>query len=192
MRDRRLVRQILGGDRAAGERLVEEQYPRIYRLLRHLTGHPETAEDLTQQAFLKAWQALGSFRGDASLATWLHRIAYHEYTHWLRARREHAPLDEALAVADERAGQELEAILFREALAQLSREHRETFLLYHVQGLSVPEVAAVLELPAGTVKSRLFTARRHLRELLGDAEPAPAAQSGPPSPPRCRTKGADL
>jgi RNA polymerase sigma-70 factor (ECF subfamily) len=171
MRDSWLVKKILGGDKAAGERLVTEHYPRIYRLLRHLTGSIDNAEDLTQQTFVKAWQALAAFRGEASLATWLHRIAYHEYTHWLRARREHSPLDDAAAVADEGAAQELEAILLRSVLAQLSREHHETFLLYHVQGLSVREVAAVLEVPAGTVKSRLFIARQRLRELLQSTEP---------------------
>src|SRR5687767_9392631 len=95
MGDRGTVRRILSGDRAAGERLVTDEYPRIYRLLRHLTGAVEVAEDLTQQTFLKAWQALASYRSEASLATWLHRIAYHEYTHWLRARRDHAPLEAA-------------------------------------------------------------------------------------------------
>src|SRR2546421_5380817 len=145
MRDRRLVQQILGGDPVAGEMLVTEHYPRLYRLLRHLTGSVETAEDLTQQTFVRAWQALAAFRGEASLATWLHRIAYHEYTHWLRARREHLPLEEAAAVADERAAHELEAVLLRGALAQLSPEHRETFLLFHVQGLAALEVASALE-----------------------------------------------
>src|SRR5436305_11947940 len=135
MRDRRLVQQILDGDRAAGEKLVTEHYPRLYRLLRHLTGSIETAEDLTQQTFVRAWQGLATFRGEASLATWLHRIAYHEYTHWLRARREHLPLDEATAVVDERAAHEMEAVFLRGALAQLSAEHRETFLLYYGQGL---------------------------------------------------------
>ena len=87
--------------REAGEKLVTEHYPRIYRLLRHLTASIDNAEDLTQQTFVKAWQALATFRGEASLATWLHCIAYHEYTHWLRARREQSPLDDAVGVADE-------------------------------------------------------------------------------------------
>src|SRR5712692_10462339 len=128
MSDRALVRRILSGDRAAGEGLVTAQYAPINSMLRHLTDGVETAEGLTQQTFVKAWQALAAFRGEASLATWLHHIAYHEYTHWLRARREHSPLDDAAAVADEGAAQELEAILLRGVLAQLSREHRETFL----------------------------------------------------------------
>jgi RNA polymerase sigma-70 factor (ECF subfamily) len=166
LRDMALVRQILGGDTAAGERLIAEQYPRIYRLLHHLTGSVEVVEDLTQQTFVKAWQALGTFRGGSSLATWLHRIAYHEYTHWLRARRDHASLEDAAGVPDPHAADALEAVFLRRALAQLSPEHRATFILYHVQGLSVSEVAAVLEVPAGTVKSRLFIARQRLRELL--------------------------
>src|SRR5688500_2183692 len=118
MRESLLLKRILGGDRAAGERFGSEYYPRIYRLLRHLTGSTETPEDRTQQTFLKAWQALPGFRGEASLGTWLHRIAYHEYTHWLRSRKEHAPLDDAAEVADERAARELESILLRDALAQ--------------------------------------------------------------------------
>jgi RNA polymerase sigma-70 factor (ECF subfamily) len=172
MGDRALVRRILGGDREAGERWVTAEYPRIYRLLRHLTGAVETAEDLTQQTFLKAWQALATFRGEASLRTWLHRIAYHEYTHWLRSRRVNAPLDEAYEAPDLHAAQQLEAVLVHRALADLSPDHRETFVLYHIQGLTVSEVAAVLNVPNGTVKSRLFHARHQLRELLRPAEDA--------------------
>ena len=70
MRDSWLVKQILDGDKEAGEKLVTEHYPRIYRLLRHLTASIDNAEDLTQQTFVKAWQALATFRGEASLATW--------------------------------------------------------------------------------------------------------------------------
>src|SRR5262249_34988919 len=149
-RDGDLVRRILDGDRAAGERLVTEHYPRLYRLLRHLTGSAETAQDLTQQTFLKAWQALPAFPHDARLAPCLNRIACHEYTHWLRSRRVHAPLDEAVETPDRHAAHDLEAIVAHGPLAQLSPEQRETFLLFHVQGLSVEEVALVLEIPAGT------------------------------------------
>jgi RNA polymerase sigma-70 factor (ECF subfamily) len=179
-----LVRQILDGDAAAGERWVADHYPRICRLLRHLTGSVDTAEDLAQQAFLKAWQALATFKGESSVATWLHRIAYREYTHWLRARREHTSLEDAADVADERAADALESVLVRQALVELSPEHRETFLLYNVQGLSVPEVAAVLDVPAGTVKSRLFTARQRLREMLGEPEGVISNEVPAPQPKR--------
>lgn len=165
-RDKALVKRILSGDKMAGERFVSDHYTRIYRFLRYLTGRVEDAEDLTQQTFLQAWEKLSSFKGESSLATWLHSIAYHEYTHWLRSRREHAPLEEAIEIPDERTAHELEAVLLRCALMKLSTEHREAFILYHVQGLSVQEIAAMLGVPAGTVKSRLFFARHRLQELL--------------------------
>lgn len=182
MRDSLWVRQILKGDRAAGERLVAENYPRLYRLLRYLTADPDSAEDLTQQTFIKAWQALPGYKGEARLVTWLHRIAYHEYTHWLRSRRNEAPLDAAAEIADTRAMQGLQTVYLARALAQLSEELRDTFLLFYVQELSVAEVAAVLDLPPGTIKSRLFTARQRLRELLQESADSSAAQTTLPAP----------
>jgi RNA polymerase sigma-70 factor (ECF subfamily) len=185
LRDRLLVKRILSGDETAGERLVAEHYARICRFLSHLTGSLENAEHLTQQTFVNAWRALAAFKGESSLATWLHRIAYHAYTHHRRSRREHAPLD-AVAVPDGAAAGELEAVLVRDALTQLSPEHREAFLLYHVQGFCVAEVAAVLDVPAGTVKSRLFAARRRLRELLSEPQEV-ATDEMPAAQPECET-----
>lgn len=170
MQNRRWVQKILQGDKAAGERLVTENYPRIYRLLRHLTRNAQAAEDLTQQTFLKAWQGLPGYKGEANLVTWLHRIAYHEYTHWLRAKRPHVPLDEAIELMDPRAFEGLETLSLARALAQLSAELRETFLLFYLQELSVNEVSAILDVAPGTIKSRLFTARQRLRELLQEAK----------------------
>lgn len=170
MREKSWIRQILQGDRNAGENLVEQHYTRIFRLLLYLTGNPETAEDLTQQTFVKAWQGLPAFRREAKISTWLHRIAYHEYTHWLRARRDHAPLEEAAHLPAPSAaplGQWDEELPV--ALAKLPEEQRNAFLLFYVQELSVGEVAAILEVPKGTVKSRLHVARQRLRELLHDS-----------------------
>lgn len=169
MHDRAWVRLMLSGDRAAGEHFVTTYYTRIERLLRCLTGTSEVACDLTQQTFVKAWQALPGFAYEASLATWLHKIAYHEYTHWLRDKgnTEHAPLEAAWNVpAPASLLTDWGIALLPEALAQLADDLREAFLLYYVQELSVPEVANVLNIPRGTVKSRLFTARQRLRGLL--------------------------
>ena len=171
MRDSELVRRILGGDRAAGERLVTEHYPRVCRFLRHLTRHPEEAEHLSQQTFVNAWRALSDFRGQSSLATWLHRIAYHAYTHHVRAHQEHAPLEAVQTSAGPEARM-VDAVLLHGALAQLSAEHRSTFLLHYVQGFSVSEVAAILDIAEGTAKSRLYSARQRLRELLSETEEA--------------------
>ncbi len=168
LRDNAWVSRILKGDAAAGERLVTENYHRVYSLLRSLTAQREVAEDLTQQTFTRAWQALDSFRGEARISTWLCRIAYHEYAHWWRDRREFASLEEAADVPDPKAAIGLKTVLFSRALAQLSDDLRETFLLHYEQELGMAEIAVVLEIPAGTVKSRLFTARNRLRDLLSD------------------------
>ncbi len=184
MQDIALVQKILKGDKAAGERFVTDHYPRIFRLLRCLAGSPETAQDLTQQTFARAWQALPSFQGKASLTTWLHKIAYHEYTNWLRSRRDYAPLDAAAEIADLREARGLDSILVSRALGQLPNEHRETFVLYYMQEFTVAEIGEMLELPPGTVKSRLFTARRRLRELLQAAEAPATPTAVTPADPR--------
>jgi RNA polymerase sigma-70 factor (ECF subfamily) len=177
-KDKWLVQRILSGDKAAGEQFVIEHYEAIFRFLRNLTGNKEDAEDLTQQTFLRAWEALPSFRGDSSLSTWLHSIAYREYTHWLRSRREFVPLDEIVDMPDEQANQNLEAVLLRWAIYRLDPEHREVFVLYYVQGFSVNEIAKIIGVPAGTVKSRLFFARQKLKELLSDVIPEPVRALG--------------
>ncbi|HEV2471252.1 MAG TPA: RNA polymerase sigma factor [Chthonomonadales bacterium] len=176
--DRMTVRRILKGDRAAGERLVVENYPRIFRLMLHLCGHKEAAEDLTQQTFVKAWNSLSDFRADSRFSTWLHGIAYHEYSHWRRDQRPETSLDLAQELPDPAVGERLVTISVRRALAHLSSDHREVFVLFHLQDLSVREIAALLEIPPGTVKSRLSWARARIRELLtepGDRQNCVAA-----------------
>lgn len=182
MRDTAWIKLIVSGDRAAGEQFVSRHYPIIYRMLRHLTNRADVAEDLTQQTFVEAWKALASYRGKSSLSTWLHSIAYHQYTHWLRARHDHAPLEEADRVAAPQDDTLWGSIVLPRALAQLSAELRETFLLYHIQELSVPEIALVLEIPRGTVKSRLFVARQRLRDMLrGTVGTESVIETAPPA-----------
>ncbi|HEV2474576.1 MAG TPA: sigma-70 family RNA polymerase sigma factor, partial [Chthonomonadales bacterium] len=106
-------------DPAAGERFIKQHYAGIYRMLLHFTGSVETAEDLTQQVFVSAWQALPGFRGEARLSTWLRKIAYHEYTHWLRAQKLHASLEEASEGPDLRNAAGLHTIMLRAALRAL-------------------------------------------------------------------------
>lgn len=184
VREKAWVNRILQGDKAAGERLVTENYQRVYGLLRSLTDYREVAEDLTQQTFVHAWQALSGFRGEARLSTWLCKIAYHEYTHWRRDRREFAALADAENVPDLKAAIGLRTVLFSRVLELLSDELRETFLLHCERELGIKEIAVILEIPSGTVKSRLFTARSRLRELLSDtlAEPAPSPPVTIPTP----------
>lgn len=164
------IDDLIHGDKTAGDRFVTEHYSRIYRLMRHLTGHTQVAEDLTQQTFIKAWQALPRFRRKAQLSTWLHKIAYHEYTHWLRAKRDHADLDSANQVAAPHTEADWERFVLPQALARLSEEQHSVFLLYYLQELSIREIAEILDIPGGTVKSRLFSARQNLRDILSANE----------------------
>ena len=164
------IDDLVHGEKAAGDRFVAEHYARIYRLLRHLTGHVQTAEDLTQTTFIKAWQSLPRFRRKAQLATWLHKIAYHEYTHWLRAKRDHAALDAYAEMPTPQTDSDFENFVLPSALARLSEEQRSVFVLYYLQELNTREIAEVLEIPPGTVKSRLFAARQNLRDILTASE----------------------
>lgn len=170
VRDTRLARALLDGDRALAERWVAASYPGVYRMLRYLTGHRESAEDLTQQAFVAAWEALPAFRGECRLNTWLHRIAYHQYTHWLRRKRETVQLSDTI-VADPGRLEGLTTIQVWQAMDTLPDELREPFLLYYARQFSIREIAEILGIPSGTVKSRLFTARARLRQALADTTP---------------------
>lgn len=164
MIERFLVSRVLAGDAVAAERLVQAHYPRILRFLRHLTGSAADAEDLAQLTFIKAKEALPRFKHGSSLSTWLHRIAYHEFTHFLRDRRSaNGDLSEASVCF---AGRSEDAVVLAAAIQELPEEMREVFILREVQQLSVREVGQVLELPEGTVKSRAFAARERLRERL--------------------------
>ena len=177
MNDFAIAKRILRGDKAAGEQFVALQYPRVFRFLRCLTSSPDIADDLTQQTFAQAWRSLDSYQGKSSLATWLHKIAYHEYAHWLRSKRDCLPIESALNVADLRDASGLDSILISRAVSLLTAELRETFTLYYLQEFSIAEVGELLEIPAGTVKSRLFVARQRMRELIASADAPLAVQN---------------
>ena len=161
------IEKLRNRDAAALNNWVHRNYDDIYRLLRHLTRHAETAEDLAQQTFLKALQALPSYRGDASHRTWLSRIAFREYIAWRRKRRLFLPLEVLHPKVDQNFGaiEDGEALLA--ALHHLPSALREAFLLYEVQQLSIEEIAEVTASPVGTVKSRLHHARSRLQIMLG-------------------------
>lgn len=163
MNDRQLAQKIAAGDHAAAERFVGDYYAATFRMLRHLTGSREDAEDLTQQTFLVARAKIDRFRGDAGLKTWLHRIAYNEYAQWKRRRRPTAPLTLEQAIVEPGFGSFIEGDALLCALSTLPDKQRETFILHEVEELSIAEVSRLLLIPAGTVKARLFHARRKLR-----------------------------
>jgi RNA polymerase sigma-70 factor (ECF subfamily) len=146
---------------------VHRNYDGIYRLLRHLTRDTETAEDLAQQTFIKAIQALPSYRGEASHKTWLSRIAFREYIAWRRKRRIFLPLEMLSPKVDPNFASVEDGEALLSALHTLPAALREAFLLFEVQQMSIEEIAEVTSSPVGTVKSRLHHARTRLQTSLG-------------------------
>jgi RNA polymerase sigma-70 factor, ECF subfamily len=166
--DPRTLERARSGDLRAFEELVRTFQAEVFGFAWHLTRDRALAEDVTQEAFLRAFRFLRGFRGGQRFGSWLFRIARNCAMDALRRQRPFS-LDGAIepAVADASARIELDA-----ALRSVSAEHRETFLLVEVFGLSYQETADVLDLAVGTVKSRMFRARRALCSAIADDEEA--------------------
>lgn len=184
------VERLRTGEAAAFDRLVRERSGDVYALLYRLTEDAEEARDLTQETFLRAFQNIARFRGDADLKTWLYRIAVNQarnrWRWWRRRRRDKTvsldlptgereePLSaslydrERLDPEQETLARERERAL-GQALQTLGRPFREAVVLRDVEGLSYEEIAATLEISIGTVKSRLSRGRIELRRKLGSS-----------------------
>ncbi len=160
------ARWIANGDVEETERFVLAHYKAVQRFLSHLTRCAEDGEDLTQQTFIKAKQTIRSFRGESSLRTWIFRIALNEFRHWKRKHRPWYTLSIAPAQVEPGFAACIEAESLLNALQKIPASHREVFLLHEVEELSVEETADALSIPIGTVKSRLFHARKKLSALL--------------------------
>ncbi len=186
--DEELVRRTLAGDREAFGTLVERHERRTYNLALRMLGREEDARDATQDALLTAFRKLPSFRGDAAFGTWLHRITVNACYDLLR-RSARAPVgparDEGSALepgppSPDHAEATAGAIDVRRALLRLPPEHRAVLVLHDVQDLPYEEVAAILRVPVGTVKSRLHRARVALaRELRAEGATERLAPPGP-------------
>lgn len=175
----KLVRRAQRGDADAYAELVRRYQDKIYGLGYHLAGNHADAEDLAQEAFVKAYYALGSFRLEADFGTWLHRITVNL---WINVRRRERPvvsLDEPVKTDEGEIQRELPGTadgpqevleqkefqwFVRRALRQISREHRVVLVLREMQGYSYEEIARVLDCSLGTVKSRISRARIALKE----------------------------
>jgi RNA polymerase sigma-70 factor (ECF subfamily) len=171
--DERLVRKAQQGDQAAFAQLVDAHRDRLFTLAARELGSAADAEDVVQETLLRAWRALPGFRRDASLSTWLYRICLNVvHDHRSRsARRSSTPLDEVAEPSDPRdriAERELSDAL-QDALAQIDETYRTAVLLYDVLGRSYAEIAEVLAVPEGTVKSRIYRGRIELARRLGTA-----------------------
>jgi RNA polymerase sigma-70 factor (ECF subfamily) len=170
--DASILRRLRANDRTAFERVIAQQYQAVYRQLWHLCGDAETAADLTQETFVAAWQSLPTFQGRSSLRTWLYTIAVRVWRRWQgrRAGGDAVPLEELAeelpdsapgpsVVAETQALQEE----IQSALLRLPAVYREALVLYYIQGLKYSEIAIALDVPMGTVKSRLHTGLERLR-----------------------------
>ena len=178
MTEQELVRAAAGGDTEAFERLVRTYENKIYHLALRMCGSSEEASDIAQEAFLAAWRGLPSFRGEANFATWLYRLTSNAAIDYLRRQKKERgdmSLDDedlGLDAVDTGPGPQdaAERTEVRTAVAaglqQLSEGHRQVLVLREIQGLSYEEIADVLEVDLGPVKSRISRARTALRKIL--------------------------
>jgi RNA polymerase sigma-70 factor, ECF subfamily len=177
----RLVKDASGGDEAAAICLVEMHYEQIYAFLRRLTPNNEDAADLTQRAFGRVWQALPTFAGRSSFASWLHSIAWHVYADWRRAdRRAELRPDEWWAERPAReaapdelvAGNDLKWTVYA-SVDELEPDLRETVHLHYYQELTLEETAEAMGVASSTVKYRLRQALAQLQKKLAERRTLP-------------------
>ena len=174
--DRQLARQILGGTPGAWAAFVDTYGPRLRRLARRYAACEADAEDLTQEIFVALFKSLATFRGESSLATWSYRVALnHCLKHAAKVRPVTVPYEATREEAEPPERGPVQQATQRElsghlhtALENLSPDHRAIVVLHELHEMTYAECAAVLNVPIGTVKSRLSTAFRRLRQSLSE------------------------
>jgi RNA polymerase sigma-70 factor, ECF subfamily len=175
--DASLIAATLAGDSAAFGRLVAAYQDRLYNSLLRVLGSSEDAADIVQDAFVQAFTKLDTFRGTSAFYTWLYRIAFNLAMSHARRGRKTSSLDGMrLAVGEEPMDgrptaeadvmQQERAELVHAALGELSMDYRQILVLREIDGCRYDEIAEILDLPVGTVRSRLFRARMEMRDLL--------------------------
>jgi RNA polymerase sigma-70 factor (ECF subfamily) len=170
--DESLIAQVAEGDRRAMQLLFTRHQQRVYRFVLRLVGNGATAEDIVSDVFIDLWRQAARFEGRAQLSTWLLAIARNKALSAMR-RRIDQPLDamaEAIPdpaiTAEETLDASKQGAVLRECLEQLSPAHREIIDLVYYHEKSVDEVSAIIGVPAATVKTRMFYARKRLAELV--------------------------
>jgi RNA polymerase sigma-70 factor (ECF subfamily) len=166
------VRRARGGDLTAFEDLVRAHQADVYRLALHLVRDVQTAEDVTQDAFVHAYRSLRRFRGGSKFSTWLFRITRNCAIDAIRRRERRRTYERAALAPDVPVEDPALRVALEQAIDGLPPELREPFVLIEVFGLAYDEAAAVLGSPAGTLKSRMHRARRALVEALEGRENA--------------------
>ncbi|MCK5242574.1 sigma-70 family RNA polymerase sigma factor [bacterium] len=177
-KDKNLIERTLKGDNEAFDMLVTRYRDRVFSLAYHMLLNSEEAEDIAQEVFVRAYRSLGKFRQESGFFTWLYRIAVNiVYTQAKKNARRRVLYDEALKEREYLQPQsfdspeipaqsgELREMILR-AINQLDHRFRQVIVLKELEGMDVSEVAQILGLPEGTVKSRLFRAREDLRHII--------------------------
>jgi len=183
-----LIERIKNGDNAAYDDMVSRYWDRIFARVHHLLKNQQDAEEVTQDAFIRAHRGLENFRGDASFSTWLYQIAtnlaHNRYWYWFRRKRDFSvSLDQPLAIdvdltlenvmpsEGETPSQAAVTQEFVDRVAEcmnhLGEKHREVLTLRNVQNMSYDAIARELDISVGTVKSRIARARDSLRDRMG-------------------------
>ena len=172
-RDDDLIGRIAAKDQSAIEALYGAHQVRVYRFILRRVRSEAVAEELTNEVFMEVWRNAAKFEGRSSLSSWMLSIAHNRAVSTLRKRREEAMDEEtAAAIPDDADTPEVETqkadkgALLRQCIAQLSDDHATVVDLVYYHEMAVGEVAEVLGVPANTVKTRLFHARKNLSELL--------------------------
>ncbi|HEY3210499.1 MAG TPA: sigma-70 family RNA polymerase sigma factor [Actinomycetota bacterium] len=182
-----LVARFQAGDEHAFVMLMQRHERRVYNLAYRMLGAPEDARDATQDAFLSCFRHLPSFRGDAAFSTWLHRIAVNACYDMARRRKPAASLEDNLVQAPatgDHADQAAASADVQRALLEVPPEFRMVLILHELQDWSVDDISRALDVPVGTVKSRLHRGRVALgRALLGEESREPRAVPAPSKPP---------
>ena len=181
--DRQLVMRAQRGDKRAFELLVEKYQRKLGRLLARFIRDPAEVEDVTQEAFIKAYRALPGFRGDSAFYTWLYRIGINTAKNYLMALGRRAPTSTEVEAEDAEGfedGEQLrdintpESLLLSKEIAQtvnatideLPEELRTAIQLREIEGMSYEDIARIMDCPIGTVRSRIFRAREAIAERL--------------------------
>jgi RNA polymerase sigma-70 factor (ECF subfamily) len=171
--DAALLKAVANGDRQAMRTLYMRHHVGVYRFVLRLSKNPSLSEDVVSDVFFDVWRQAGNFKGNSQVSTWLLAIARNKAFSALR-RRVDEPLDNDTAAMIEDPADDPETVLDRkdrgaivqECLAQLSSDHREVLNLVYYHGKSVDEIADIVGIPVGTVKTRVFYARDRLRKQL--------------------------
>lgn len=175
--DIQLIADTLAGDRVAFGSLVRKYQGRLFNTLLHVVGSREEAEDVVQEAMVQAFLKLDTFQGRSAFYTWLYRIAFNTSVSRRRRRRPELSIDQhfeatgAEIVSNEDAPdscllRQEQIDLVRHAIGKLDEPHRAILVLREIEGCDYETIGEILELPAGTVRSRLHRARLQLRDLL--------------------------